>query len=103
MRSQRPRRRICAMTATPRCRTRTARTEASQRTRRLAPWLAFVLCLHALAASAEPLRNALTGTTSPYLAMHADDPVAWQTWSSDTLERARSEGRLILISSGFFA
>ncbi|MEF3193755.1 MAG: DUF255 domain-containing protein, partial [Halothiobacillaceae bacterium] len=42
-------------------------------------------------------------TTSPYLAMHADDPVAWQTWSSDTLERARSEGRLILISSGFFA
>jgi uncharacterized protein YyaL (SSP411 family) len=35
--------------------------------------------------------------------MHADDPVAWQSWSSDTLARARSEGRLILVSSGFFA
>jgi uncharacterized protein YyaL (SSP411 family) len=49
------------------------------------------------------LRNALAGTASPYLAMHADDPVAWQTWSADTLARARTEGRLILVSSGFFA
>lgn len=35
--------------------------------------------------------------------MHADDPVAWQSWSPDTLARARAEGRLILVSSGFFA
>ncbi|MEW6692488.1 MAG: DUF255 domain-containing protein [Pseudomonadota bacterium] len=49
------------------------------------------------------MRNALAGTTSPYLAMHADDPVAWQSWSPDTLARARTEGRLILVSSGFFA
>ncbi|MEO1751137.1 DUF255 domain-containing protein [Thiofaba sp. EF100] len=49
------------------------------------------------------MRNALAGTASPYLAMHADDPVAWQTWSADALARARTEGRLILVSSGFFA
>jgi uncharacterized protein YyaL (SSP411 family) len=49
------------------------------------------------------LRNTLAGAASPYLAMHADDPVAWQTWSADALARARTEGRLILVSSGFFA
>ncbi|MEW5972166.1 MAG: DUF255 domain-containing protein [Pseudomonadota bacterium] len=49
------------------------------------------------------MRNTLAGAASPYLAMHADDPVAWQSWSSDTLARARTEGRLILVSSGFFA
>jgi len=49
------------------------------------------------------LRNTLAEASSPYLAMHADDPVAWQTWSAETLERARAEGRLILVSSGFFA
>ncbi|HET19264.1 MAG TPA: DUF255 domain-containing protein, partial [Chromatiales bacterium] len=91
------------MTATPRCRTRTARTEAPTASRRPALWAAFFLCLLALPAVAEPLRNSLAGARSPYLAMHADDPVAWQTWSADSLERARSEGRLILVSSGFFA
>jgi len=57
----------------------------------------------AITAHAEPLRNALTGATSPYLAMHADDPVAWQPWSEETLNRARREQRLIFVSSGYFA
>ena len=91
------------MTATPLCRTRTARTEAPTASRRPLHWAAFFLCLLALPAVAEPLRNSLAGVRSPYLAMHADDPVAWQAWSTDSLERARSEGRLILVSSGFFA
>ncbi|MEW6765021.1 MAG: DUF255 domain-containing protein [Pseudomonadota bacterium] len=54
-------------------------------------------------AHAGPPRNALTGATSPYLAMHAGDPVAWQPWSKETLTRARREDRLIFVSSGFFA
>lgn len=91
------------MTATPRCRIRTARTEIHTAPRRLLSWAAFFLCLLALPVSSEPLRNVLAGVDSPYLAMHADDPVAWQVWSEDTLERARAEGRLILVSSGFFA
>lgn len=40
---------------------------------------------------------------SPYLAMHADDPVHWQLWNEAVLQRAQQEHRLILISSGYFA
>lgn len=40
---------------------------------------------------------------SPYLAMHAADPVAWTEWNSATLARAKGENRLILVSVGYFA
>lgn len=91
------------MTATPHCRTRTARTEVRTASRRPTRWAVFSLCLLALPVCAEPLRNTLSGEDFPYLAMHADDPVAWQRWSADSLERARAERRLVLVSSGFFA
>lgn len=35
--------------------------------------------------------------------MHGEDPVHWQDWSPTVLERARREGKLVLISSGYFA
>jgi len=47
--------------------------------------------------------NALRGSDSPYLAMHADDPVQWRTWSPAVLAQARREGRLIFVSIGYFA
>ncbi len=47
--------------------------------------------------------NQLAGHASPYLAMHGQDPVQWQDWGPEVLRRARSENRLILISSGYFA
>jgi len=40
---------------------------------------------------------------SPYLEYHADDLVRWQPWNLDTLKQARSSGKLILVSSGYFA
>lgn len=49
------------------------------------------------------LGNQLKGHPSPYLAMHGDDPVHWQDWSPAVLQRARQEGKLVLISSGYFA
>ena len=35
--------------------------------------------------------------------MHAADPVQWQTWGPEVLTRARREGKLVFVSSGYFA
>ncbi|HEB96491.1 MAG TPA: thioredoxin domain-containing protein [Sedimenticola thiotaurini] len=65
--------------------------------------LLFLLCLAIVPASgAEPV-NQLKGHPSPYLAMHGDDPVQWQRWGPEALERARRENKLLYISSGYFA
>jgi len=49
------------------------------------------------------LANRMRGHPSPYLAMHADDPVAWQEWNPSVLQRARREGKLVLLSIGYFS
>ena len=57
-----------------------------------------------LAATAAPaLTNQLKHHPSPYLAMHATDPVAWQDWGPAAVERARREGKLLFISVGYFS
>ena len=57
-----------------------------------------------LAANAAPaLTNQLKHHPSPYLAMHAADPVAWQDWGPAAVERARREGKLLFISVGYFS
>jgi uncharacterized protein YyaL (SSP411 family) len=55
------------------------------------------------ACTDQVLHNQLQDHPSPYLALHGDDPVAWQDWGPEVLERARRSNRLILISSGYFA
>ena len=47
--------------------------------------------------------NRLAGETSPYLLQHANNPVEWQPWDREALERARSTGRPILLSIGYAA
>ena len=47
--------------------------------------------------------NRLGAETSPYLLQHADNPVDWQPWGPDALERAREEDRPILLSVGYSA
>lgn len=47
--------------------------------------------------------NALLNNPSPYLAMHAHDPVNWHSWSQQVLEQAQKQNKLILVSSGYFA
>ncbi len=55
-------------------------------------------------ASAVPvLQNQLHDHPSPYLAMHGDDPVHWQVWSRETLEKARALNRPLLVSIGYFS
>lgn len=54
-------------------------------------------------ASLPPLVNQLKNNASPYLALHGDDPVAWQEWNAATVARARQEGKLLYLSIGYFS
>ncbi len=49
------------------------------------------------------LQNQLTDHPSPYLALHGSDPVAWQRWSEEILERAKAENKLVYLSIGYFS
>ena len=47
--------------------------------------------------------NQLINETSPYLLQHAYNPVAWHPWNDQTLDKAKAEGKLLLISIGYSA
>ncbi len=47
--------------------------------------------------------NRLAEATSPYLRMHADNPIDWREWGADALAEARATGRPILLSVGYAA
>jgi uncharacterized protein YyaL (SSP411 family) len=47
--------------------------------------------------------NRLAKETSPYLLQHAHNPVDWYPWGEEALERARQEGKPILLSIGYSA
>jgi uncharacterized protein YyaL (SSP411 family) len=49
------------------------------------------------------MANRLAEETSPYLLQHKDNPVDWQPWGPDALERAREEDKPILLSIGYSA
>lgn len=56
-----------------------------------------------LFAAQAPLKNKLINHASPYLAMHGDDPVLWQEWNKSTVNKAKKEGKLLFVSSGYFS
>jgi uncharacterized protein YyaL (SSP411 family) len=45
--------------------------------------------------------NELINETSPYLLQHAHNPVNWRAWNPETLELAKKENKLIIISIGY--
>ncbi len=47
--------------------------------------------------------NSLINETSPYLLQHAHNPVNWHPWNDETLEKAKQENKLILVSIGYSA
>ncbi len=47
--------------------------------------------------------NELIDETSPYLLQHAHNPVNWKAWNSKTLEQAKTEGKLMIVSIGYAA
>ncbi|MDX1795956.1 MAG: DUF255 domain-containing protein, partial [Hydrogenovibrio sp.] len=72
--------------------------------------LLFCCCLSALqwvqAAPTAPQGaqiSSLLQSDSPYLAMHAQDPVHWQIWHAGVLAQAQREKKLIMLSSGYFS
>src|SRR5215216_6496651 len=49
------------------------------------------------------MANRLASETSPYLLQHKENPVDWNPWGPDALERARETDRPILLSIGYSA
>jgi uncharacterized protein len=49
------------------------------------------------------MRNRLSESLSPYLLQHAHNPVDWQPWDQEALERARTEQKPIFLSIGYSA
>ncbi|MBT6180138.1 MAG: thioredoxin domain-containing protein, partial [Deltaproteobacteria bacterium] len=47
--------------------------------------------------------NRLINETSPYLLQHAHNPVDWYPWGTEALEKAKAEGKPILLSIGYSA
>lgn len=47
--------------------------------------------------------NALIEETSPYLLQHAHNPINWEAWKPEVLERAKKENKPLLISVGYAA
>src|SRR5262245_1170327 len=49
------------------------------------------------------MANRLADETSPYLLQHKDNPVDWQPWGPEALERAARDDKPILLSIGYSA
>jgi hypothetical protein len=47
------------------------------------------------------VRNRLGRETSPYLLLHAENPVDWYPWGEEAFERARAEDKPIFLSVGY--
>ena len=47
--------------------------------------------------------NSLINETSPYLLQHAQNPVDWYAWNDITLQKAKDENKMLLISVGYAA
>jgi len=45
--------------------------------------------------------NRLAQETSPYLLLHAYNPVQWYPWGPEALEKAKKEGKVIFLSVGY--
>ena len=51
--------------------------------------------------ASKPSGNRLAGELSPYLQLHAHNPVDWYPWGPEALERARQEQKPIFLSIGY--
>jgi hypothetical protein len=63
----------------------------------------FILCLLPVAPLLADRNNQLANHASPYLAMHAQDPVQWQEWGQAAHQAAAQEDKLLFVSSGYFS
>lgn len=47
--------------------------------------------------------NELQLETSPYLLQHANNPVHWKAWNTNSLSEAKDKNKLIIVSIGYSA
>src|SRR3954447_18159417 len=45
--------------------------------------------------------NRLAKETSPYLLMHARNPVDWYPWGEEAFAKAKKEGKIVFLSVGY--
>jgi uncharacterized protein YyaL (SSP411 family) len=66
-------------------------------------WLAAASALSLIAATEVPQGepNRLIHESSPYLRLHAYNPVDWFPWGEEAFEKARKEGKPIFLSIGY--
>src|SRR5579872_4925112 len=71
--------------------------------RRSRPLACLVLALTVAAAGAEPKKpaNRLSRETSPYLLLHAHNPVDWYPWGPEAFAKAKAEGKPVFLSIGY--
>lgn len=61
------------------------------------------IALNPASMQSEPLRaNRLAHEKSPYLLLHAHNPVDWHPWGNEAFEKARSENKPIFLSVGYY-
>lgn len=53
-------------------------------------------------SAADPSGNRLANEKSPYLRMHARNPVDWYPWGEEAFEKARRENKPIFLSIGYY-
>ena len=72
----------------------------------LSGWLAVVICASA-SGQAQPGKekdrpaNRLAKETSPYLLLHAHNPVDWYPWGPEAFAKAKTENKPIFLSVGY--
>lgn len=55
------------------------------------------------ASKQHPYTNQLINESSPYLLQHAHNPVNWHPWNEESLQKAKDENKMLLISVGYAA
>lgn len=63
--------------------------------------LAYLLSLLPLILMAETSKNLLGDESSPYLKIHAEQPVHWMAWGDDAFLKAKEENKPVLLSIGY--
>jgi len=68
---------------------------------RLTSYLLYLFLCFACSKNDSKKGNDLVNETSPYLLQHAYNPVNWKAWNEDSLEEAKEQNKLIVISIGY--
>jgi len=63
--------------------------------------LPLAMCLSAAFAAEPKFANRLAKESSPYLLHHAHNPVDWYPWGEEAFAKAKREGKLVFLSSGY--